>query len=160
MINQTIAPFRVRNRVQSAPALSVMSVTRITRPPLRSVLTYGAFDGFHSGHARWLGQLASLGSDLVVGCATDAFCSQMGRNSTAPFEARRAVLESCRFVSRVIALESWDQRLTDIVNYNISVFAVRNGMGPELKDLHDIVQVVHLPTDLPPSWVEPLVRSA
>jgi glycerol-3-phosphate cytidylyltransferase len=160
MIQQTIAPFRVRNRVQAAPALCVTSVKRVQKPPLRSVLTYGAFDGFHTGHARWLGQLASLGSDLVVGCATDAFCDQMGRPSKASFDARRAVLESCRFVSRVIALESWDQRLTDIVNYNISVFAVRNGMGPDMDALSDIVQVVHLPSDLPPTWVEPLVKSA
>ena len=160
MIQQTTAPFWARNRVQEAPSLCVTSVERLPKPPLRSILTYGAFDGFHAGHARWLGQLSLLGSDLVVGCATDAFCDQMGQSSTASFDARRAVLESCRFVSRVIALESWDQRLTDIVNYNISIFAVRNGMGPELDALSDIVQVMHLPSDLPPTRVEPLARSA
>jgi glycerol-3-phosphate cytidylyltransferase len=160
MIQQTLTPFRVRARASRAPRLSVTSVERIAPAPQRSVLTYGCFDGFNTNHALWLGHLARLGSDLVVGCATDEFCAQMGQQPKANFDERRAVLESCRHVSRVIALESWDQRLTDIVNYNISVFAVRNGMGPDCADLDEIVQVVHLSTDLPPTWVEPFAQTA
>lgn len=160
MIHKAIAPFRVRNRVQTAPALSVTSVERISRPPNRTVLTYGAFDGFHSGHALWLGQLMSLGSDLIVGCATDAFCDQIGRPSHASFDTRRAVLESCRYVSRVIPFDRWDQRLTDIVNHNISVLAVRTPLSSDLNALNDIVQVVHLPSNLTQTWASPIAKSA
>lgn len=149
-----------RPPLPAAPALSVTGVRPVSTPPLRSVLTYGCFDGFSAHHAQWLGRLSALGSELIVGCATDAFCAEMDHQAKAPFEARRAVLESCRYVSRVIALESWDQRLTDIVNYDIAVFAVRNGVGPSCDTLNEIVQVVHLPSDLPPTWVEPFAKSA
>ncbi len=108
------------------------------------MLTYGCFDGFRAHHARLLADLSNLGTELIVGCATDAFCAQLGRIPTISFDQRRAVLESCRYVSRVIALDSWDQRRTDIVNYNISVLAVRRDVPAQVNDLHDIVQVVHL----------------
>ena len=166
MIHRRKAAFGAARSAQANPsfgvtsALSVTEVRKVCAPSLRSVLTYGCFDGFSADHARWLGRLSALGSDLIVGCATDAFCAQMEHPAKASFSARRAVLESCRFVSRVIALESWDQRLTDIVNYDIAVFAVRNGMEPSCDALNEIVQVVHFPSDLPPTWVEPMAKSA
>ncbi len=118
---------------------------RLGVPPLRNVLTYGRFDGFDEGHVRLLRHLASLGSDVIVGCATDAFCTRIGRPAVVPYAARRAMLESCRYVARVIALDTWDQRRTDIVNYNVSALAVRDGPDQPADDLHDIVQVVCLP---------------
>lgn len=144
MLEQSVPPFRVRSRAQAAPSLTVKSIERIRS---RSVLTYGCFDGFRAHHARLLADLSSLGTELIVGCATDAFCAQLGRTSAISFESRRAVLESCRYVSRVIALDSWDQHRTDIVNYNISVLALRSDAPAQVDDLHDIVQVVHLPSE-------------
>ncbi len=146
-------PFEVDVSVHPKTCAAAPDNYRFAMPPLRSVLTYGGFDGFHSGHAHWLGQLSGLGSDLIVGCATDEFCAQMGRPTSFDFSTRRAVLDSCRFVSRVIALNNWDQRLSDIVNYNISVLAVQSGADQPLEHLDDIVQVVHLPSELPLSWV-------
>ena len=118
-------------------------------PPVRSVLTYGRFDGFHAGHALFLGRLATLGSDVIIGCATDDFCKQIGQPAQMPFTARRDILVRCRHVSRVIELSSWDQRLTDIVNYDVSVLALREGPEPWECDLDAIVQVVPLPFDAP-----------
>ena len=56
------------------------------------------------------------------------------------------MLESCRFVSRVIAVDGWEQRLTDIVNYNISVLVLPAGARQELEGLDEIVQVLEIPT--------------
>ncbi|MBQ0805238.1 adenylyltransferase/cytidyltransferase family protein [Sulfitobacter sp.] len=157
MLEQSVPPFRVRNRAQAAPSLTVNPVERIRS---RSVLTYGCFDGFRAHHARLLADLSSLGTELIVGCATDAFCAQLGRDSAISFDQRRAVLESCRYVSRVIALDSWDQRRTDIVNYNISVLALRRGAPAHVDDLHDIVQVVRLPSEISPDRSEHVLKSA
>ena len=157
MLEQSVAPFRVRNRVQAAPSLTVKSVERVKS---RSVLTYGRFDGFKTSHARMLAELSSLGTELIVGCATDAFCAQIGQTPETPFEARRAILESCRYVSRVIALDSWDQQRTDIVNYNISVLVMRTDLHAQVGELDDIVQIVHLPSDAPHSRIKNISKTA
>ncbi|MFT6088418.1 adenylyltransferase/cytidyltransferase family protein [Sulfitobacter sp.] len=155
MLEQSTPPFRVRSRAQVVPSLGIKS--NLTS---RSVLTYGCFDGFRTHHAKLLAQLSGLGTELIVGCATDAFCAQMGQMPAIPFETRRAVVESCRYVTRVIALDSWDQRRTDIVNYNISVLALRSDGLTQVDDLHDIVQVVHLPGHPAPRWNEATLKSA
>lgn len=160
MIHNTFAPFRGRRQANPVPPEPETQQEDVPNRPARSLLTYGSFDGFHAGHARWLGQLAALGNELIIGCATDAFCAKIARPAKTPFATRRAVLESCRFVSRVIALDSWDQRLSDIVNYDISIFAVRSAPDQQLVELADVVQVLHVPTDLPHIWTVPRAQTA
>ncbi|MGC1497839.1 MAG: glycerol-3-phosphate cytidylyltransferase [Sulfitobacter sp.] len=112
----------------------------------RTVLSYGAFDQFNQNHVIRLRQLASLGDELIIGCATDEYAFFEGCPCVMPFEQRRAMLESCRFVSRVIPEETWEQKHTDIVNYNVSVFAMGAEWEGQFDDLHDIAHVQYLPT--------------
>lgn len=111
----------------------------------RIVLTYGSFDLFHQGHARLLQRLSMMGSELIVGCSTDAYNEAMGVPAVTPYAQRRLMLESCRFVSRVIAEQEWDQKYTDIINYNVSVFAMGEEWRGQFDHLEDITQVVYLP---------------
>lgn len=113
--------------------------------PPRVVLTYGTFDLFHHGHVRLLQRLSALGTELIVGCSTDDFNAQKGKQGVMPYEQRRLILESCRYVDRVIAEEHWDQKHTDIVNYNVSVFAMGDDWAGEFDHLSDLAQVVYLP---------------
>lgn len=117
----------------------------LTTSSSRIVLTYGTFDLFHYGHVRLLQRLAAMGSELIVGCSTDEFNALKGKKSVMSFEQRRTILESCRYVSRVIPEETWDQKRTDIVNYNVSVFAMGDDWVGAFDDLSDIAQVVYLP---------------
>ncbi|MEH6832863.1 adenylyltransferase/cytidyltransferase family protein [Sulfitobacter sp.] len=111
----------------------------------RVVLTYGSFDLFHQGHARLLQRLSMLGSELIVGCSTDAYNEEMGVPSVTSYAQRRLMLESCRFVSRVIAEQDWDQKYTDIINYNVSVFAMGEDWRGQFDNFEDITQVVYVP---------------
>ena len=111
----------------------------------RVVLTYGSFDLFHQGHARLLQRLSMLGSELIVGCSTDAYNAKMGVPAVTPYAQRRLMLESCRFVSRAIAEQDWDQKYTDIVNYNVSVFAMGDDWTGQFDHFEDIAQVVYVP---------------
>ncbi len=111
----------------------------------RVVLTYGSFDLFHQGHARLLQRLSMLGSELVVGCSTDAYNEEMGVPAVTSYAQRRLMLESCRFVSRVIAEQEWDQKYTDIINYNVSIFAMGEDWRGQFDQFEDITQVVYLP---------------
>ena len=111
----------------------------------RVVLTYGLFDLFHQGHARLLQRLSMLGSELIVGCSTDAYNEEMGLPAVTSYAQRRLMLESCRFVSRVIAEQEWDQKYTDIINYNVSVFAMGDDWTGQFDHFEDITQVVYVP---------------
>ncbi|AXI46774.1 glycerol-3-phosphate cytidylyltransferase [Sulfitobacter sp. SK012] len=117
----------------------------LKRPPQRTILTYGTFDLFHHGHARLLSRLTALGNEVIVGCSTDAFNAAKGKQSTLPYAQRRAILESCRYVTHVIAEEDWDQKRTDIVNYNASVFAMGDDWEGRFDDLSDLAEVIYLP---------------
>lgn len=110
----------------------------------RVVLTYGSFDMFHQGHAQLLQRLSTLGTELIVGCSTDAYNEKMGVPAITSYAQRRLMLESCRFVSRVIAEQEWDQKYTDIINYNVSVFAMGEEWTGQFDDLNDITQVVYI----------------
>jgi len=85
-----------------------------------------------------------MGTELIVGCATDAFNIRKGIYATQSFEQRRAALERCGLVDRVIAEESWKQKRTDIINYNVCVLAVEDAWMGHFDDLRDIADVVYL----------------
>lgn len=111
----------------------------------RVVLTYGSFDLFHQGHARLLQRLSMMGTELIVGCSTDAYNEAMGVPAATPYAQRRLMLESCRFVSRVIAEQDHDQKYTDIINYNVSVFAMGDEWQGQFDHFEEITQVVYVP---------------
>ncbi len=113
--------------------------------PTRTVLTYGTFDLFHHGHVRLLQRLSQLGDELIVGCSTDEFNAVKGKRCVMPYGQRREILEACRFVARVIPEESWAQKRSDIVNYNVSIFAMGDDWAGHFDDLGDLTRVMYLP---------------
>jgi glycerol-3-phosphate cytidylyltransferase len=109
----------------------------------RSVLTYGAFDLFGPDQIRFLQELTRLGSDVIVGCRTDGFSALCGQPCNNSFGQRRNMLESCRFVSKVITQDSFAQIRTDIVNHDIcALIAAPNCAGP-FDGVQDIAQILH-----------------
>jgi glycerol-3-phosphate cytidylyltransferase len=148
----TSFPIRVARRRHTAQLARLRRVGELRKAQFmltsmssRVVLTYGSFDLFHQGHARLLQRLSMLGSELIVGCSTDAYNAKMGVPSVTPYAQRRLMLESCRFVSRVIAEQEWDQKYTDIINYNVSVFAMGEDWTGQFDHFEDITQVVYVP---------------
>ncbi|MBM1688328.1 adenylyltransferase/cytidyltransferase family protein [Sulfitobacter geojensis] len=113
--------------------------------PARVMLTYGRFDMLHQDHLRFLRQISAMGHELIVGCASDALAAQSGYPCARSFEERRGMLESCRFVSRVIAETDPNQKRTDIVNYNVSAIVLGKYQYGQLDHLQDIAQIVYLP---------------
>ncbi|WP_081780618.1 adenylyltransferase/cytidyltransferase family protein [Sulfitobacter sp. 20_GPM-1509m] len=113
--------------------------------PATTVLTYGTFDLFHHGHVRLLQRLSQLGDELIVGCSTDEFNAVKGKRCVMPYGQRREILEACRYVARVIPEESWAQKRSDIVNYNVSIFAMGDDWTGHFDDLGDLTRVIYLP---------------
>lgn len=112
---------------------------------MTTVLTYGTFDLFHVGHVRILSRLRELGDRLIVGLSSDEFNLIKGKTAIMPYEARREILLSCRYVDAVIPEYSWDQKIHDIQLHEVSVFGMGDDWAGKFDDLKQFCKVVYLP---------------
>lgn len=113
---------------------------------MRKVLTYGTFDLFHIGHLNLLKKAKELGDYLIVGISTDSFNQIKGKESAIPYEERKQIVESIKYVDKVIPEENWEQKIDDIKNNDIDIFV----MGDDWKGKFDYlseygVKVIYLP---------------
>lgn len=128
------------------------------------ILTYGSFDLFSQNHVRLLRDLSGMCEELIVGCATDSYCLEHAEPCAVSYSERRAMLEHCRFVSRVIPFETLDQQHTDIINHNVSALAMDRSWRGRLDGLRDIVRLLYLADSdmpfMPAKQAIPVMRSA
>lgn len=73
---------------------------------MSTVYTGGTFDLFHAGHVDFLRvcqKIAGEYGEVVVALNPDAFIEQFkGKRPVCSYAERQAVMEACRYVSRVI----------------------------------------------------------
>ena len=114
---------------------------------MKRVITYGTFDLLHYGHIRLLKRAKELGDILIVAVSTDEFNEKKKhKKSIFGFEERRTLLEAVRYVDLVIPECTWEQKVSDIREYNIDIVV----MGEDWKGKFDYlkdegVEVVYLP---------------
>jgi glycerol-3-phosphate cytidylyltransferase len=114
---------------------------------MRKVITYGTFDLLHYGHINLLRRARELGDYLVVVISTDEFnWNEKGKKCYFTYEQRKAMVEAIRYEDRVIPETNWEQKRTDVHDYDIDVFV----MGDDWKGKFDFlkeegVEVVYLP---------------
>ena len=114
---------------------------------MKKVITYGTFDLLHYGHINLLRRAKAQGDYLVVVISTDEFnWNEKGKKCYFTYEQRKAMVEAIRYVDRVIPETNWEQKRTDVHDYDIDVFV----MGDDWKGKFDFlkeegVEVVYLP---------------
>ena len=114
---------------------------------MKRVITYGTFDLLHYGHINLLRRAKALGDYLIVALSTDEFNWNSKKKRTYfPYEQRKQLLESIRYVDLVIPEEDWNQKKNDMHEYHIDTFV----MGDDWKGKFDFlkeegVDVVYLP---------------
>lgn len=91
---------------------------------MKKVITYGTFDLFHYGHYFLLKRAKALGDYLIVGVSTDELCREKGKACILPQEVRRQIIEDFSFVDQVIFEESMNQKVDDVINYDVDVFCL------------------------------------
>ncbi len=111
---------------------------------MRVVITYGTFDLFHEGHVNLFERARALGDRLVVAVSTDPFNAIKGKSSYFPYESRRRIVASCRYVDEVIAETGWDQKRDGIRALGVSTFVMGSDWTGRFDDLNDICDVVYL----------------
>lgn len=92
---------------------------------MKRVITYGTFDLLHYGHINLLKRAKELGDYLIVAVSTDEFnWNEKQKKSYYTYELRKAMVESIRYVDLVIPENNWEQKRTDIHDYNVDVFVI------------------------------------
>jgi len=112
---------------------------------MKKVITYGTFDLLHTGHVNILRRAKALGDYLIVAISSDEFNAGKDKKAFYPFEQRKAILEAIRYVDEVIPEDSWEQKKTDIKDYDIDVFVMGDDWEGEFDFLKDQCEVVYLP---------------
>lgn len=114
---------------------------------MKKVITYGTFDLLHYGHINILRRARELGDYLVVAISTDEFnWNEKGKKCYFTYEQRKAMVESIRYVDRVIPETNWEQKRTDVHDYDIDVFVMGDDWEGKFDFLKDEgVEVVYLP---------------
>ena len=107
------------------------------------IITYGTFDTFHYGHLEILRKSKELGDFLIVAVSTDGFNTLKGKLCKFPYEKRKQWVESIRYVDLVIPEESWEQKNSDVEQYDIDILT----MGDDWQGRFDHLpcQVIYFP---------------
>lgn len=113
---------------------------------MKKVLTYGTFDLLHYGHIRLLKRAKELGDYLIVALSSDEFNKIKGKESYHDYETRKNMLEAIRYVDLVIPEESWDQKITDIENFQIDIVVMGSDWAgsDKFNYLNDYCDLVYL----------------
>jgi glycerol-3-phosphate cytidylyltransferase len=112
---------------------------------MKTVLTYGTFDLFHIGHLNLFKRARELGDKLIVAVSTDEFNATKGKTTLMPFEHRVELVRSIRFVDEVIAENVWEQKISDVQQYQVDVFVMGSDWQGKFDFLKPYCEVVYLP---------------
>ncbi len=110
----------------------------------KTIITYGTFDMFHIGHLKLLQRLKKLGDELIVAVSTDEFNAIKGKKVLIPYEQRAEIINNIKCVDLVIPEKNWDQKVEDIIKYNINIFAIGDDWEGKFDFLKEHCEVVYL----------------
>ncbi len=104
-----------------------------TKPVKKTVVfTAGTWDLFHVGHLNLIKRSKELGDFLIVAVSTDELVVSYKKGPPAiPFDERAAILESCKYVDKVVKQSSLIE-LSQIKEYNPDIITI----GDDWKDKH------------------------
>ncbi|MEG1506479.1 MAG: glycerol-3-phosphate cytidylyltransferase [Bacilli bacterium] len=111
---------------------------------MKKVLTYGTFDLLHLGHINLLKRAKELGNYLIVAVSTDEFNLLKHKEAYHPYEERKSILESIKYVDEVIPEENWDQKIEDVKNKKIDIFVMGNDWEGKFDFLREYCEVIYL----------------
>ena len=113
---------------------------------MKKIITYGTFDLIHYGHINLLKRAKALGDYLIVALSTDEFnWNQKQKKCYFSYETRKQLLEAIRYVDLVIPEENWNQKETDVKEYQIETLVMGDDWNGKFDFLKDQCEVIYLP---------------
>lgn len=111
----------------------------------KTSITYGTFDLSHIGHIKLFQRIKEFSSTLIVAVSTDEFNLTKGKKSIIPFENRFEIIKNLRCVDLVIPEESWDQKISDIIEFKVDNFVMGSDWEGKFDFLKKYCEVIYLP---------------
>jgi len=111
---------------------------------MKKVITYGTFDLLHKGHIRLLERAKSLGDYLIVGLSTDEFNRLKNKEAYYDYEHRKCILEAIKYVDEIIPENNWEQKVEDVLNHEIDIFAMGDDWKGKFDFLKPFCEVIYL----------------
>ena len=111
---------------------------------MRKIITYGTFDLLHYGHINLLKRTKELGDYLIVALSTNEFNELKGKKCYFSYEERKRLLESIRYVDLVIPEDSWEQKIEDVLEFKVDIFAIGDDWKGEFDFLKEYCEVIYL----------------
>lgn len=113
---------------------------------MKVVITYGTYDLFHVGHLNMLKRAKALGDYLIVAVSSDRFnLEEKNKVCFVKDVDRAAIVEAIQYVDLVIFEDSWDQKIKDVIKYNVDVFVIGDDWEGQFDFLKEYCEVVYLP---------------
>jgi glycerol-3-phosphate cytidylyltransferase len=112
---------------------------------LKTVITFGTFDVFHSGHVNILRRSREMGDRLVVGISSDQLnFSKKGRNPVYPLRSRMNILNAIKYVDQVFVEESLDLKREYILEHQADILVMGDDWAGRFEEFKDICEVKYL----------------
>lgn len=113
---------------------------------MKKIITYGTFDLLHYGHINLLKRARALGDHLTVVLSTDKFNKECkDKICVQTYEERKLILESLRFVDKVIPENCWEQKVSDIKDNDIDIFVMGSDWEGAFNFLNEYCKVIYIP---------------
>lgn len=81
---------------------------------------------------------------LTVAVSTDEFNLLKNKKTIIPYEQRAEIVESIKYVHRVIPEKSWEQKVEDVHRYEIDTFVMGDDWKGKFDFLKEYCDVVYL----------------
>lgn len=124
---------------------NIISSIDFTFKKYNTIITYGTFDLFHIGHLKLLERISKMCNNLIVTISTDKFTKLKGKTCVIPFEERAAIVGACKYVTKVIPENDWEQKIKDIEKYNVDAFVIGDDWKGKFDFLKEKCEVIYLP---------------
>ena len=98
----------------------------------------------HYGHINLLKRAKEQGDYLIVALSTNEFNEIKGKKCYFPYEERKKLVESIRYVDLVIPENNWEQKVNDITEFKVDVFVMGDDWKGKFDFLNDYCEVVYL----------------
>ncbi len=126
-------------------SLISMEYTSPTVLFMKTIITYGTFDLFHTGHVNLLKRAKALGDRLIVGVTSDAYDQSRGKLNVMQNCAER--IENVRrsgLADLIVVEEEEGQKVLDVQKYGVDVFAIGSDWVGKFDYLKEYCEVVYL----------------
>ena len=86
------------------------------------IVLSGGFDPIHKGHLRMFREASWLGHQVIVGLNSDDWLTRKKGKPFMPWEERKEVIESMRYVNQVLPFDDSDDTASDLIKRVHSIY--------------------------------------